>query len=176
MKPILTFLFALLVIRPGFTEDKQPNVVVLLADDLGYRDIGCYGGPVKTPVLDKLAADGVRFTDFHSGAPGCSHSQGSFLTGRNHHRTEVYSVISERLHRMHLLESETTIAEVLKQNGFSTAHFGKWHLGMPVQKRDNPTPADHGFDHWFGPCQRLQHAGPVRCSVQDAEPRKTQGV
>ena len=51
---------------------------------------------------------------------------------------------------MHLLESETTIAEVLKENGYATAHFGKWHLGMPVQNRENPTPGDHGFDYWFG--------------------------
>jgi len=129
---------------------KRPNVVFILADDLGYRDIGCYGGPVKTPVLNKLAAGGVRFTDFHSGAPGCSHSRASFLTGRHHYRAGVYSVITERLHRMHLLESETTIAEVLKQNGFATAHFGKWHLGMPVHDRENPTPTDHGFDYWFG--------------------------
>ena len=128
----------------------RPNVVFLLADDLGYRDIGCYGGPVKTPVLDKLAAGGVRFTDFHSGAPGCSHSRASFLTGRHHYRAGVYSVITERLHKMHLLKSETTIAEVLKENGYATAHFGKWHLGMPVQNRKNPTPADHGFDYWFG--------------------------
>jgi len=129
---------------------SRPNVVFLLADDLGYRDIGCYGGPVKTPVLDKLAAGGVRFTDFHSGAPGCSHSRASFLTGRHHYRAGVYSVISERLHKMHLLKSETTIAEVLKENGYATAHFGKWHLGMPVHNRKNPTPADHGFDYWFG--------------------------
>jgi len=128
----------------------RPNVVTLLVDDLGYRDIGCYGGPVKTPVLDKLAAEGVRFTDFHSGAPSCSPSRATFLTGRNHRRTGVYSVITERLHKMHLLKSETTIADVLKENGYATAHFGKWHLGMPVQKRENPTPGDHGFDYWFG--------------------------
>lgn len=129
---------------------SRPNVVTLLVDDLGYRDLSCYGGPVKTPILDQLAAEGVRFTDFHSGAPTCSPSRATFLTGRQHRRTGVYSVITERLHRMHLLESEMTIAEVLKENGYATAHFGKWHLGMPVHNRDNPTPADHGFDYWFG--------------------------
>ena len=128
---------------------KRPNVVTLYADDLGYRDIGCYDGPVKTPVLDQLAAGGVRFTDFHSGAATCSPSRATFLTGRQHCRTGVYSVLDERFHRMHLLESETTIAEMLKENGYATAHFGKWHLGMPVQNRENPTPADHGFDDWF---------------------------
>jgi arylsulfatase A len=150
MKPILTFFCFLLLVCPGFAKDKHPNVVTLLDDDLGYRDLGCYGGPVKTPVLDKLAAGGVRFTDFHSGAPSCSPSRATFLTGRNHRRVGVYSVITERLHKMHLLKSETTIAEVLKENGYATAHFGKWHLGMPVKNRENPTPGDHGFDYWFG--------------------------
>lgn len=132
------------------TENQRPNVVTLLVDDLGYRDLGCYGGPVKTPVLDGLAAGGVRFTDFHSGAPVCSPSRATFLTGRNHIRAGVWSVLSEQRHRMHLLQSETTLAEVLKKEGYATAHFGKWHLGMPVNGRDNPTPADHGFDYWFG--------------------------
>ena len=150
MKLNFPILSSLLLLCPAFAEDKRPNVVTLLVDDLGYRDLGCYGGPVKTPVLDKLAAGGVRFTDFHSGAPSCSPSRATFLTGRHHYRTGVYSVITERLHKMHLLESETTIAEALKENGYGTAHFGKWHLGMPVNNRDNPTPADHGFDYWFG--------------------------
>jgi arylsulfatase A len=150
VKPILTFLCSLLLVCSSFAKGKRPNVVTLLVDDLGYRDLGCYGGPVKTPVLDKLAAGGVRFTDFHSGAPSCSPSRATFLTGRNHRRSGVYSVITERLHKMHLLKSETTIAEVLKKNGYATAHFGKWHLGMPVQNRENPTPGDHGFDYWFG--------------------------
>lgn len=150
MKPILIFLFALLLVCPGFAKAKQPNVVMLLSDDLGWKDIGCYGGPVKTPVLDKLAAEGVRFTDFHSGAPVCSPSRATFLTGRSHIRAGVYSVINEQVHRMHLLESETTLAEVLKDVGYATAHFGKWHLGMPNNKRKAPTPTEHGFDYWFG--------------------------
>jgi len=145
------------------TSRKCPNVVTLLVDDLGYRDLGCYGGPVKTPVLDKLAAGGVRFTDFHSGAPSCSPSRATFLTGRHHYRAGVYSVISERLHKMHLLKSEKTIAEVLKDNGYATAHFGKWHLGMSTGKRENLTPADHGFDYWFGLVNGAQpnHKDPV---------------
>ena len=149
MKSIITILCSPLLVIAGFAKDKHPNVVTILVDDLGYRDLGCYGGPVKTPVLDMLAAEGVRFTDFHSGAPVCSPSRATFLTGRNHIRAGVYSVLSEQGHQMHLLKSETTIAELLKENGYATAHFGKWHLGMPVNNRDNPTPADHGFDYWF---------------------------
>ena len=136
-------------VRADTTTDR-PNVITLLVDDLGYRDIGCYDGPVKTPVLDTLAAEGVRFTDFHSGAPVCSPSRATFLTGRNHIRAGVYSVLSEQRHKMHLLRDEKTLAEVLKDEGFGTAHFGKWHLGMPVNGRSNPTPSDHGFDYWFG--------------------------
>ena len=75
---------------------ERPNIVVILADDLGFQDIGCYGGPVKTPALDRLAAKGVRFTDFYSGCAVCSPSRATLLTGRNHIRTGVYSWISDR--------------------------------------------------------------------------------
>ena len=126
-----------------------PNVVVLLADDLGYGDLGCYGGPVITPALDALAASGFRFTDFYSGAAVCSPSRASLLTGRNHIRTGVYSWIENNSQRSHLLEREVTLAEVLKSVGYATAHFGKWHLGLPSKSRSKPTPAEHGFDYWF---------------------------
>ena len=90
MKTILTLLCSLLLISSGFAKDKYPNVVTLLDDDLGYRYLRCYGGPVKTPVIDKFAAGGARFTDFHSGAPSCSPSRATFLTGRQHYRTGGY--------------------------------------------------------------------------------------
>lgn len=128
---------------------ERPNVVVLLADDLGFKDIGCYDGPVKTPAIDDLAANGVRFTDFYSGANVCSPSRATLLTGRQHMRTGVYSWIADYDQASHLLESEITLAEILKQNGYSTGHFGKWHLGLSHGKRKKPTPADHGFDYWF---------------------------
>lgn len=126
-----------------------PNVVVLLADDLGWKDIGCYGGPVKTPSLDALASRGVRFTDFHSGAAVCSPSRATTLTGRHHLRAGVYSWISDHDQDSHLLEREVTLAEVLKSHGYATAHFGKWHLGLSQGARKKPTPAKHGFDYWF---------------------------
>ncbi len=129
---------------------KPPNIVVLLTDDLGYRDIGCYGGPARTPALDRLAAGGVRFTDFHSGCAVCSPSRATLLTGRHHIRAGVYHVISDRDHNSHLLEREVTLAEVLKRHGYATAHIGKWHMGLPTAGRDKPMPAKHGFDYWFG--------------------------
>ena len=128
---------------------ERPNVVVLFVDDLGYRDIGVYGGPVETPTLDTLAANGARFTDFHSGSGVCSPSRAVVMTGRHHVRTGVYHVINDRSHDMHLLEREVTLAELLKPHGYATAHIGKWHLGTPFHGRDKPTPHEHGFDYYF---------------------------
>jgi len=130
---------------------KRPNIVVLLADDLGWKDIGCYGGPVKTPTLARLAAGGVRFTDFYAGAAVCGPSRAVLLTGRHHARTGIYgNVIFESFQKPHLIEREITLPEVLKRHGYATAHFGKWHLGMPTHDVKKPTPAEHGFDYWFG--------------------------
>lgn len=128
---------------------QQPNVIVLLADDLGFKDIGCYDGPVDTPHIDALAEGGSRFTDFYSGCAVCSPSRASLLTGRHHIRTGVYSWIHDASQRSHLLEREITLAELLKTHGYATAHIGKWHLGLPTEQHDKPTPADHGFDYWF---------------------------
>ncbi|MBR9800219.1 sulfatase-like hydrolase/transferase [bacterium] len=122
---------------------------MLLADDLGYQDIGCYGGPVETPTLDQLAAKGARFTNFYSGCAVCSPSRATLLTGRHHIRAGVYSWIHDESQKSHLLKRETTLAEVLKGAGYATAHVGKWHLGLPTKKFDKPTPDQHGFDYWF---------------------------
>ena len=130
-------------------DQRRPNVIVLLADDLGSKDIGCDGGPVKTPAIDGLAAKGVRFTDFHSGAPVCSPARATLLTGRHHLRTGVYTVIQDHIHNMHLLKSEVTMAEHLKANGYDTLHVGKWHLGTPFRRMKKPWIDEHGFDDWF---------------------------
>jgi arylsulfatase A len=127
----------------------KPNVVILLADDLGYQDVGCYDGPVKTPAIDGLAAKGVRFTDFYSGCAVCSPSRATLMTGRHHIRAGVYSWIHDASQNSHLLEREITLAEILKKHGYATAHVGKWHLGLPTGERKKPTPDKHGFDHWF---------------------------
>lgn len=128
----------------------KPNVILLLADDLGWKDIGCYGGPAKTPVLDRLAQSGIRFTDFHSPSGVCSPSRATTLTGRHHIRAGVYSVIMEDMHKTHLLKREITIPEHLKKSGYTTAHFGKWHLGFATRTNKKPTISEHGFDYWFG--------------------------
>jgi arylsulfatase A len=120
-----SFLFALILAAACQAEEHPPNVVVLLSDDLGWQDIGCYGGPVVTPTLDLLASEGMRFTHFYSGAAVCSPSRAVLLTGRTNLRASIYSWINDFTQRSHLPVSETTLAEVLKSNGFETAHFGK---------------------------------------------------
>ncbi|KLU03751.1 Choline-sulfatase [Rhodopirellula islandica] len=130
-------------------QSPRPNVVMLLADDLGYRDVGCYGGPVKTPTIDQLAAGGTRFEQFYSGCAVCSPSRATLITGRHHIRAGVYSWIHDESQNSHLRLREITLAEVLRDAGYATAHVGKWHLGLPTEDRDKPTPDQHGFDHWF---------------------------
>lgn len=141
---------ALLPSTTTLAGERIPNIVVLLSDDLGWKDIGCYDGPVKTPTLDRLASGGMRFTNFYSGAAVCSPSRATLLTGRTNVRASIYSWINDNDQRSHLPKAEVTIAEVLKRGGYATAHVGKWHLGLPSNKfPDKPTPAEHGFDYWF---------------------------
>ncbi|MEW4527263.1 sulfatase [Maioricimonas sp. JC845] len=132
-------------------DDARPNVVMLLADDLGYADLSCFDSPeVKTPALDGLAAEGAKFTHFYAGSAVCSPSRAGLLTGRFPVRAGVYSWIHTS-HNMHLRVEETTIAEVLKQAGYDTAHVGKWHLSYDLEEGSgpNPDPGDHGFDYWL---------------------------
>lgn len=134
-------------------QSKKPNVVILFADDMGYADLSCYGSNENnTPVLDKMASEGMKFTDFYAGAPVCSPSRASLLTGRFAVRAGLYSWVSERVpHKMHLHRKEVTIAELLKQQGYATAHIGKWHLGFDLEEGSGPrpTPGDQGFDYWM---------------------------
>ena len=105
-----------------------PNILVLLADDLGYSDLSCYGSrSTQTPQLDQLAASGMRFTDFYAPAPNCSPSRAGLLTGRSPSRTGMYSYIPANGPH-YLPRSEITIAELLRDAGYNTAHMGKWHL------------------------------------------------
>jgi len=130
-------------------EQPRPNFLVILCDDLGYGDLACYGHPaIKTPNLDKLAADGIRFTDCYSASPVCSPSRAGLLTGRTPSRVGVYDWIPAG-HVMHLKSSERTIATLLKETGYSTCHVGKWHLNGKFNSPDQPQPSDHGFEHWM---------------------------
>ncbi len=153
--PALGALLALVSLSGSLTlpavafASPHPNIVILLADDPGWQDVGCYGGPVKTPTIDSFAANGIRFTDFYSGCAVCSPSRATLLTGRHHIRAGVYSWINDATQNSHLLEREVTLADMLKQAGYATAHIGKWHLGLPTPQLYKPTPDRHGFDYWF---------------------------
>lgn len=128
-----------------------PNVVLMLADDMGFSDLSIYGSTEnQTPHLDRLAAQGARFTDFYAASAVCSPSRAALMTGRFSVRAGVYSWVHQS-QNMHLRREEVTIAELLKEKGYSTAHIGKWHLGYDLVKGsgDKPTPGDQGFDYWM---------------------------
>jgi arylsulfatase A len=127
---------------------KQPDIVIVLTDDLGYGDLSCFGHPnIKTPQLDKFATQGIRFTDCYAAAPVCSPSRCGLLTGRTPTRLGVYDWIPEKS-PMHLQRSEQTFAKLLQQSGYATAHIGKWHCNGLFNNPAQPQPNDHGFDHW----------------------------
>ncbi|MEM8912318.1 MAG: sulfatase-like hydrolase/transferase [Planctomycetota bacterium] len=128
----------------------QPNIVFLLADDLGYGDLACYGNPViETPNLDQLAADGVRLLDCYAASPNCSPARTGIMTGRHPYRVGMYDFA--RFEPMHIPMSEQTLPEVIRSAGYQTMFAGKWHCsGDPdLATGSQPNPGDHGFDHWL---------------------------
>ena len=125
---------------------KKPNVIIIFNDDLGYQDLGCYGSPnIKTPYLDQLAKEGMRFTDFYSASPVCSASRAALLTGCYPQRVGVPGVISAGANQG-LAPKHNTLAELMKSVGYTTAAVGKWHLGDQPQH----LPTNQGFDSFFG--------------------------
>ena len=141
-------LLCLIMLVPCSAE--QPNIVLIVADDLGYGDLGCYGSKTnRTPHIDNLAASGIRFTDFHSAGPMCSPTRASIMTGRYQQRIGRLfdGPLSGELDRhTGLPHSTTTIAELLKSAGYATACFGKWHLGFEPPW----LPTRHGFEEFRG--------------------------
>jgi arylsulfatase A-like enzyme len=128
---------------------RRPNVIVIVTDDHGVGDVGCFGNPeVRTPNFDRLAASGVRFTQWYANAPVCSASRASIMTGKYHERTGVSGALTSMpsFDVPGLREGETTLAGSLHKLGYRTAAIGKWHLGSAQQSR----PLAQGFDEFFG--------------------------
>jgi arylsulfatase A-like enzyme len=136
---------------------KRPHVVIVLADDLGPGDLGCYGGSVAaTPNIDRIAADGIRFTGYYSAAPICSPSRCGLITGQFPGRWRITSYLQTRAGNRACGQADfldpgaPSLARALKEAGYATAHFGKWHLGGGRDVADAPKFASYGFDEHAG--------------------------
>jgi len=145
----LLFLFILSLASITFQsneKDRKPNVIIIFTDDQGYQDVGCFGSPdIETPNLDKMAREGIKLTNFYAAQAVCSASRAALLTGCYPNRIGIHGAFFPNS-KKGLNVSETTIADMLKDIGYKTALFGKWHLG------DHPDmmPNKQGFDNYFG--------------------------
>lgn len=136
---------------------EKPNIVYILADDLGYGDLGCYGQKdIRTPNLDRMAREGMRFTQHYAGSTVCAPSRSCLMTGLHTGHTPIRGNKEVKPEGQQPLPADTvTLAEVMKQAGYATGAFGKWGLGYPGSEGD---PTNQGFDEFFGyNCQRYAH-------------------
>jgi arylsulfatase A-like enzyme len=127
----------------------KPNIVFIMTDDVGYGDLGSYGAPdIRTPVLDRLARQGVRFTDFYSNGTTCSPTRAGLITGRYQQRYGIEAPLpsADPTGRAGLPATDHSLPLLLKKAGYATALIGKWHLGLGEDK----TPRKHGYDYFFG--------------------------
>lgn len=148
MGPRVHVLLGLLLVSAPRAQEGEPppNIVLVLTDDQGYGDLGCYGAEgLLTPHLDRMAAEGMRFTDFHVSQGVCSASRASLLTGCYAERVGIRGALGPNA-RVGLNPEEETIAELLRARGYATGIFGKWHLGH----HEPFLPLQHGFDEFFG--------------------------
>jgi len=143
----LALVLALTGVCGAVAQEQKPNIVVMMVDNLGWGELGCYGGGIlrgaETPRLDKLASEGIRFLNFNV-EPQCTPSRSAFMTGRHPIRSGTTKVVWGMLYGM--TQWERTIPELLSDRGYATGMYGKWHLG------DTPGrfPTDQGFDEWYG--------------------------
>ena len=144
--------------QSGNGAPPRPNVIIFLADDLGYGDLASYGHPViQTPNLDAFAKQGVRMTDMHSAATVCSPSRASILTGRNGYRSGYYNIAG--FFGTTLQRDEVTVAQLLQDAGYETAFFGKWHLSR-LEAKDEVNVNEMGFDYSFATSVNAFKTGP----------------
>lgn len=156
-KKVIPLNLLLLGTTSALAAPERPNIIVILSDDMGYSDIGCYGGMIKTPVLDSLAATGLQYMQFYNTARSCP-SRASLLTGLHPHQTGIGHMNSNRGadgYRGGLNNHNVTIGEVMQQAGYETYAVGKWHVAQQ-QEANSPKhnwPLQRGFDHYYGTIQ-----------------------
>lgn len=152
------FLLVFIVLLSCETPSKNPNIILIMTDDLGWYDTGFNGNTeIKTPNMDKLAKNGIVLNRFYSASAVCSPTRASVITGRNPLRMHIPNANTG-----HMLEEEITLPEILKKQGYTTGHFGKWHLGTLTKKeldanrggkekfiQDYSIPTTHGYDEYF---------------------------
>lgn len=147
--PIALLAGSLLAFQPAAASSpagRLPNFVIVFTDDQGYQDVGCFGSPdIKTPNLDRMAAEGMRFTDFYAAQAVCSASRTALLTGCYPNRVGILGALFPNS-KIGISDQEMVLAQVFKQRGYATAIYGKWHLG----DRPRFLPTRHGFDDYFG--------------------------
>ncbi len=159
LRTSLSLCFSLALVFASFSQNRspdRPNIIFIMADDMGYGDLGCYGQTViQTPNIDRMAAEGVRFTDCYAGSTVCAPSRSVLMTGQHTGHTTVrgnfgkfgVTGLAGGEGRVPLEENDVTVAEVLKTAGYTTGMSGKWGLGEP---NTSGHPNDQGFDEWFG--------------------------
>ncbi len=180
MKTLSLFTFAILLVVPFAAradDAATPNFIVFLTDDQGWGDLACYGHPViKSPNLDRFAAEGLRLTQCYAACSVCSPSRSAILTGRTPYRNGVWRWIPGGS-QYHLRQSEITIATLLKQRGYETCHAGKWHLNGKFNSDEQPQPDDHGYDHWLATQNNAapNHMNPVNYVRNRAAVGKMEG-
>lgn len=130
------------------SDNNRPNIILILADDLGYGDVSAYGGEVETPNIDRLAEEGLRFTDFHTNGANCSPTRAALITGRYQQRVGIESALGESALGLGSpeAEGEITMAQYLQGAGYKTGIIGKWHLGYYLEQ----SPIHFGFDRFVG--------------------------
>jgi len=165
---LLTFIFTCQSVTSD--QDNLPNIVIIFTDDQGYGDVGCFGATgFETPNLDNMASQGMKFTNFYSAQPVCSASRAGLLTGCYPNRLGISGALFP-FHEIGIADSEVTIAEMLKDRGYSTAIFGKWHLGHHEQF----LPLQHGFDEYAG-LPYSNDMWPIKLDGSRAEPGEGRG-
>jgi arylsulfatase A-like enzyme len=152
----------------GHVRGARPNIVLVLADDLGFSDLGCYGGEIATPNLDRLAAGGLRFTQFYNAARCCP-TRASLLTGRYPHQVGVGHMVSKGAYPGDLSRSAPTIAEALRDSGYATYMAGKWHV-TPWPGPDHNWPRRRGFDRFYGTIASIRSYYNPPSLVEDDRP------